>query len=239
MATSWLTMLNRVLRVLGEDEIVTTATELTDDYHKLVSTFANQIKEEIEDAHNWRALRQEYNVTVPINATSTAITSPSAPNERSRLIREQNAHHGALLPLVFDQTDSENPYRLTEWDISMMVRRVELETDTNYDDISFFSVDNAADETVNLLTYPPCKEQRTIDLHMVTPQAYFADNAITTNILIPVRPLIMGTIWYALEERGEELGINGIYTEKRYQDALDSAIGRDDAEQGDIQLVPV
>lgn len=239
MATTWLQFLNKVLRPLGEDEIATGTSELTDDYHKLVSNFANQIKEEIEDAHNWRSLRTEYTVTVAINATETAITSPSAPGERCRVLREQDANNGLLLPLSFDTTDADNPYRLNELDISDLLGRKTLETDDSYDDINYFAVDNAADETVNLLTFPPCKEARTVKIQLINPQAWFDDDALSTNIKIPLRPLLVGTLWYCLEERGEELGINGIYTEQRYRDALDSAIARDMAEQGGLDLVPV
>lgn len=239
MATTWLQLLNKVLRPLGEDEIADGTTELSDPYHQLVSNFANQIKEEIEDAHNWRALRTEYTVTVPINQMETAITSPSAPNERCRVLREQCSNSGRLLPLCFDTTDADQPYRLNERDIANHLAAVRMETDTNYDDITTFAVDNAAAETVNLLTFPPCKEQRTVKIDLVNPQAWFDDDALATNILIPARPLLVGTLWYALEERGEELGINGLYTQERYMKALDDAIARDMAEQGGMDLVPV
>ena len=235
MATTWLTMLNRVFVPLGEDKIATTATELTDPYQKLVSNLANQIKQEIEEAHTWRALQQKYTVTVPINQTSTDITSPSTPNENCRLMREPET----LRPLVFDQTDANNPYRLYECDMNRLLSDIELETDDSYDDIQRFSLQVAATGVPKLLTFPPCKEQRTISAWLYNPQGWIDDDAITTNIFIPVRPLLIGTLWYALEERGEELGINGIYTEERYRKALDDAIARDMAEQGGLDLVPV
>lgn len=239
MATTWLQLLNKVLRPLGEDEITAATVELVDDYHKLVSNFANQIKLEIEDAHNWRALRTTYTVTVPINQMETAITSPSAPGEQARVLREHCANAGMLLPMCFDMTDASQPYRLRERDIANHLAAVRTETNTNYDDISTFAVDNATDETVNLLTFPPCKEQRTVSIDLINPQPWFDDDLLTTNIKIPMRPLLVGTLWYALEERGEELGINGLYTQERFLKALDDAIARDMAEQGGLDLVPV
>jgi len=235
MAVSWLTMLNRVLVALGEDTIDTGATSLSDTYHKLVSNFANQIKDEIEQAHKWRSLLTEYTVTVPINQTATNVTSPSTPTENSSLAREFET----LQPMVFDQTDSENPYRLNECDMNTLLRKVELETDDSYDDIQLFSFDMASTNVPRLLTYPPCKEERTISLYLYSPQGWIADDSITTNIYIPTGPLMTGTLWYALEERGEELGVNGLYTEARFRKALDDAISRDMADQGGLDLVPV
>lgn len=236
MATSWLQLLNKVLRPLGEDEIASGTTELTDDYHKLVSSFANQIKEEIEDAHNWRTLRTQFSATVTINSTTTALTGA---NERCRVLRESCANAGRLLPVCWDQTDTLAPFRLTEVDIANHLSRVAYETSNGYDDIMTFCVDNAAEEVVNLLTFPPCAAQKTVEIELVNPQAWFDDDIITTNIKIPMRPLLIGTLWYCLEERGEELGINGLYTQERYMKALDDAIARDMAEQGGIDLVPV
>jgi hypothetical protein len=57
--------------------------------------------------------------------------------------------------------------------------------------------------------------------------------------MIPSRPLEIAAIWYALEERGEELGANAMFTEERFRKALDDAIARDDAEQGGNDLLVV
>lgn len=234
MATTWLQMLNRVLVPLGEDTISTDATSLSDRYHKLLSNLANQIKEEIEQAHTWRALLTEYTVTVDIN-TPIATTWSATPPENARLARELDT----LKPMVFDQTDASNPYRLCETDLTTILRKIELETDDSYDDLNEFCLDMTSTGIARLITYPPCKEQRTVSVYLNSPQGWIADDAITTNIHIPIAPLVIGTLWYALEERGEELGINGLYTEQRFRNALDNAISRDMADQGGINLVPV
>lgn len=234
MATaSWLTLLNRALVTLGEDTIDTSATELTDTYHKLLSNFANQIKEEVEEAHSWRALLTEYTVTVAANTPISTTWSPT-PTENSTLAREPET----LAPMVFDVTDADNPYRLRERDLTTLLRKIDLETGSNYSDIEEFAVDFTSSGIARLVTYPPCQEERTITVYLFSPQGWIADNAITNSIHVPVRPVLIGTIWYALEERGEELGINGIFTEERYRKALDDAIARDSSEQGGLDLVP-
>lgn len=239
MATTWLQLLNRVLRPLGEDQIATGATALSTDYNKLLSSFANQIKEEIEDAHNWRVLRTEFTVTVTAGSTSTTIDTPSAPSERARVYRIQDSNTGALVPLCFDTTDSNNPYQIAEMDLPAILHRIQLETGSNYDYPSGFALDSSSGEVTKLVTYPPCAADRTIKITLIDPQAWVEDDAISTVIKIPTRPLMIGTLWYALEERGEELGINAMFSEERYRKALDEAIARDMAEQGGMDLVPV
>ena len=52
-------------------------------------------------------------------------------------------------------------------------------------------------------------------------------------IKVPVRPIYVGAVWHAMEERGEELGTRGFFNEARFNEALSTAIARDSAEQGD------
>jgi hypothetical protein len=47
----------------------------------------------------------------------------------------------------------------------------------------------------------------------------------------------MGVTWYAMEERGEELGVNALFSEQRYANMLNAHVSRDLAEQGEAQLV--
>ena len=76
---------------------------------------------------------------------------------------------------------------------------------------------------------------------MTVPQARLegATGDIGTSISIPHMPVELGMTYFAMEERGEELGPNGLFTEKRYQTSLNNAIARDVAELGELNLVPV
>jgi hypothetical protein len=57
-------------------------------------------------------------------------------------------------------------------------------------------------------------------------------------LIVPSRVLEIGTSWWALEERGEELGANSMFTEERYRRALDDFAGKDQAMQGDLVMIP-
>lgn len=229
------TILNRVLKTVGEEQVASSTAMLTDDYHILVAEFVNQFKEEIEDAHQWRVLRTVATATIGSGESSASLAGT---NERSRLLREHDARYGRLLPLVFDVTDASNPQPLEEMDLAELLYRHELDTETS-DRAQYFAVDANDDGTIHVHVYPAVNNARSIKAFMIIPQDYLDENDLDVNIKVPQRPLIQGTVWFALSERGEELGQNTMFTEERYRTALDDAISRDSGEQGDIELVPV
>lgn len=236
MATTTLQALNRVLRLIGEDEVPQASTSITDSYHLLVLAYLNEIKDQIEEAHNWRALRSTETVTVLANAISANIANAS---ESSRLVRLFQQNRGYAVPLVFDTTDSGNPDPLIEKDLSEIIYEDKVNPD-QYQDPSYFALDNSAGDALDLFVYPRPSGDRTIDVTLVTPQARLDEDAPDTVISIPIRPLIVGTAWYCLEDRGEELGTRAMFSEQRFQTALTDAIARDAAEQGDnMELVRV
>lgn len=232
MAITYRTALNRVLALIGEEQIDSGTSELTTKYQKLLGAMMNDIKEQIEDAHNWRALRTVTDVTIAADAVSATI---SGATERSRVLRrvQSERQFDGVIPLVFDITDTDDPDPLREKDLSDLLYLDEVDPDTRVTYPGYFAVDNSAGDQLDLYVWPRPSGERTIRVYLVTPQIFLEDDALDTNITLPTRPLITGTIWYALEERGEELGINGIYNEQRFRDALNSAIARDSAESGD------
>lgn len=223
-------MVNRVMRKLGERELNGSATELTTDYEKLIGDIINDVKEEIENAHQWRALRSTETVTVAANAATATITNG---NERSSIIRITQAERGGLIPLCFDVTDGINSIdHLKEIDLSEIIYLDTLAQD-DYSDPVYFALDNTAGDVLKLWVHPRPADQRSIDITLCIPQARLETNDLATNISIPTRPLLMGAVWHAMEERGEELGTRGFFNEARYMEALQTAIARDSAGQGD------
>jgi hypothetical protein len=95
------------------------------------------------------------------------------------------------------------------------------------------------DETLQVKVYPKPTTTRSLTLQMVTPQAWLEDDDLDDVVLIPARPIVMGVVWYALMERGEEMGTSALFTEERYRKALDDSIAADAEEQGgyEMQLV--
>lgn len=233
MAT-YRSVINEVLRVLSEDEIQSSATELESDYHKLVGAFVNQIKREIEDAHNWTVLWTDLQPSV-FGETDTAELTGA--NDRSRLVRISQSNTGDLVPLVFDITVPTNTRQLLEIDYSELVYRRRVSGETVNDAPIYFATKTGSDGVPDIIVYPTPLNTRVLSVTMAVPQNDLADDELDTNILIPKSPLVIGSLWYALHERGEELGINGLYTEQRYRLAVDDAISRDWAEQGGLDLV--
>lgn len=235
MATTYRQLLNNVLIALSEDEIDSSTSELTTKYHKLLGLFVNQFKEQVEDAHNWRSLRSTEQVTVASGTSSVSLTEA---NERSRLLRVYDEMTGQESALVFDVTDSTQPYMLIEMDLSELLRRRALDTSSGNDPI-YFAVDNTGEDSMSLQVWPTPNENRTIDVTMIVPQAALAADDLDTNLKVPARAIEIGATWYALEERGEELGVKGLFTGEMFEQTLGAAVARDAAEQGDYNLVPV
>jgi hypothetical protein len=227
-------IMNEVLGTLSEDEVAASITELDSDYHKLIAHFVNQIKEEIEDAHNWSQLWQDLSVTISGETHTAPITGS---NQRSRLVRVQQSNAFDVAALVFDITIPTNTRQLIELDYSELVYRRRVNGETVNDAPVYFALKMGTDGTPNVHVYPTPLNTRVLSITMVVPQNRIEFNALDTNILVPNRPLELGVIWYALHERGEELGVNSLYTEERFRQALDSAIARDWAEQGGLDLV--
>lgn len=235
MATSYRKLLNNVLVALREDQIDSGTSTITDEYHLLLGLFVNQIKEICEDMHNWRALRASEDLTVTAGSTSGTFTNA---NERSRILRVQDEMVGEERALVFDVTDSTNPYRLHEIDMAELLRRREGDTSTGGDP-QYVAMDNTGENAMALQVFPTPTDTRTIRVYTINPQAELEAGDLDTNIKIPSRPIEAGVIWYALEERGEELGVRGLFNEEVFNRILGAAVARDAAEQGEYQLVPV
>ena len=72
MSTSYLTIVNEVLRRLREEE-VSTITQNT--YSKMVGDFVNDAKRVVEDSHDWSALRTTVVVPTVENTTEYSLTN--------------------------------------------------------------------------------------------------------------------------------------------------------------------
>lgn len=245
MATSFRTLLNRVLINISEDEVDSGATEITETNHKLIRNFINTIKTEIEDSHNWSTMRKTCTATITAgNKYSSNFQNASNDiSAASRLARMPVPERGQFLPLAFDVTTSGQYYRLIEADLKYVLHEQVVRTDTA-DRPYTFANDPSADAVV--ARFPNAfSTERSLQFEFYVPQDDFAGDTadIDTAINLPpaaIKALELGATWYAYEERGEELGTGVDFTETRYMKALDSAINRDDTEGSgdDYQLVP-
>ena len=237
MAVTFKQLLNRALRVTGEDTIPDAATTVDDTYILKVAEVANQIKEEVEDAHNWRGLITRLSTGLTLETTPIGFT-----NARSRVLRVHEPQYDRLVPLVIDQTDSTAPYYLYELDLYELYRRRDMDTSSGNEPQYFAISQDPGDDQIQLELYPSPTDTRTVVTYLVVPQDRLdaTDSTdLATNIYVPARPIELGLIRWILEDRGEELGINSQYSEEKYYTALQDAIAMDAAEMGEPQLVPV
>ena len=235
MATTYLQAINRVLEKIGETQISAATTSLTETYDLLVGSFVQDIKEQVEGAHNWRALRQTVTAVVAANAQSQPITEA---NERSRVVRIMQQNNPAPIPLVFDITDTNDPTPLIEIDLAELIYRDTMDDDVR-NEPQYFALDNTSGDGLSVMVWPRPSADATIQLTLTIPQARFGPTDTDETIKVPIRPIIVGATWYALEERGEELGTNGLFNEERFRQALSDAVSLDDAEQGNVhELIP-
>jgi hypothetical protein len=181
-------------------------------------------------------LRQTVSVAVVAEALSGTITEA---NERSRLVRIFQSERGCVVPLAFDITDASNPDPLIEMDLAELIYRDTVDPDNRQDPI-YFALDNSSGDVLDLYVWPRPSGARTLQITLIIPQDRLEADSLDTTLKIPVRPLVVGSTWYSLEDRGEELGAQGLFSENRFNDALNAAIARDDAEQGNVtELVRV
>jgi hypothetical protein len=236
MAVTLRTLMDRILRPLGETEVGSAISSLSSAYHKLLLTFINQIKEEVEDAHQWRALRQLASCTITAGQYSGIITGA---NDRSRLLYVPS--EDGFVPLIFDVTNSTQPYNLPEQDLARWVYDLTLDPVTSVNaQPSYTALDNTSGDVLKLCVFPKATTDRNYKVGLVVPQTWLEPSDLDVVIQIPTRPILQGALWYAFTERGEEQGQNGAFSEERYRQAVDDAISRDAAAQGDaIDMLPV
>jgi hypothetical protein len=239
--STYLQMINRVLVNTGDgnDLVDTGATSISDVGHLKIAQFINDILEEIEEAAQWRVLRQRLTATIAANGVSATITSA---NERSRVFRVHNAHLGELVPLVFDVTTSTAQERLSEIDFAELLFR-DQQNSNQVDSTTgprYFALSPTA-SGMEIYVWPRSSTERTIELDMVVPQSRLdptSSSDLGTSIKIPNLMLQHGATWWALEDRGEELGPRGEAAKARYDMMLSGAVAAENAAQGFDDLVP-
>lgn len=253
MAATFRSIVNNVLVNIGESKIPDTQTTVTDTYQLQICNFVNHIKEEVEDMGQWRALWQTMYMTYPATVITQLIkdaTTNATPNSRSRLVRMMNPNYGRELALVFDTSSFPLPYPLRETPLAELIWRNTLLSQTTLPYSTEFSIDDLGNDVVNLNVYPAATVSRTIQVTMCVPQPRIDATAsgsaqypwlgamgLDSPILVPAMPIELGAAWYALEERGEELGTSSVFTEERYRRAADDAYSRDQGEQGELMMI--
>jgi len=223
MATQ-LTIVNNILERLREDTVST--VNLT-SYAKLIGTFVNDAKADMEDVnHTWSAYETE--IDLSILADGTRNYTLSATNDRSFLLRDKDEDR---IPLAYDITTNEAGQL---FDIPLKDVRANRALTNNIVDVEnpkVFAVQ--ADITtgngwqIQLLW--GSNTARSWRMYWYVPQDDLSRDgtADATEILLPARPIENRAIYYALNERGEEMGEPGGIAWKRSVDSMAASLELD------------
>jgi hypothetical protein len=181
---NYLNLVNAVLKRLREDEV----TSVTDNnYSKLIGSYVNDSKQEVENAYSWNAL----------TSTIVATTQPNIIN----YVLTGSGHR-------FEVLDVWNDYDkifLHNTPISKMTQLL-LTSSPQTGSPCYYAFNGqspAGDVQVDL--YPIPDAAYNIYFNVVTPQADLVNN--TDDMLVPSQPVILGAYARALAERGEDSGI--------------------------------
>jgi len=222
------TIVNNIMRRLRENEVSSVADNA---YSKLIGQFVNDAKDDMEDTnHEWSVYVSEIDTTILADGT-TRTYDLSTTNDRSFLMRDW---HDDRIPAAYDITSNENrilldiPAKvLKEW---RNTTRDQTRTE-NYP--AHFAVVSDADGrgwTIEL-EWPveSGATARSWRTYWYIPQAGLAldGTADNTEIKLARRPIEMRALYYAYNERGEEMGEPGGLAWSRSEAAIAAALETD------------
>ncbi len=191
MATTYLQLVNKVLRALREQQ-VTASTLLTSSYALLVGQYVNEAKEEVEASWDWKCLRT--NITFPTVVGQTDYLLAGT-DENSRLLYRKA--DGA--PQVFNLT--EEGYRLSEVSLEC-IRETIAGVSPNAKPAEFAVI--RATGGITLRLYPAPNAVFSLQATCVIPQAELT--AAATVLTVPSASVYQLAIADATAERGVGLG---------------------------------
>lgn len=220
----FLTMVNRILQRLREDQ-VGAITE--NDYAQLIGQFINDAKADLEDInHTWSAYEQVIDLSILDDGTREY--DLSATNDRSFLLRDGDYDQ---IPLAYDITATEKGQL---YDCPLKDIHRERGLTNNIVDVErpkVFAVKQDTDvmEGYKIELLWGSTTPRTWRMYWYVPQEDFALDGTDDNtyIALPSRPIFLRALFYALTERGEELGGNPEISWQRSQESIAAALETD------------
>lgn len=214
---------NQVLKRLREDAALDLTTEA---YHNLVGSLVADMAAEVNESMEWGQLDHE--VTVAVLAATRDYDLGGSTTDRSRLLYDSCNRPMAYL---FDDGADTEGQQMIQMDWKDMERRYQHDRDLTNQDPLYFSLhrdQSAPQDGWHLKLWPEPTTTRTIRIWFNTPEAELdVDTDEAVEIKAPNRPIMLGALYLALNERGEEIGEPGNVAEQRYLRALASA--REDA----------
>ena len=203
---TYLQIVNNVLKRLRE-RTVSSVEENT--YSSLIGILVNDAKREVEDAWDWSALR----------ATLSATTSSGIFNYELN----GSGNRATILNVINDSSDIIMGYKTAAW-----MDKAFLTTDPSRAEPSFYSFNGiSADGDTQVDLYPIPDGAYDLRFNCILRTADFAEDAETTNV--PAQAIMLLAYAKAVEERGEDGGVNTVSAYSAAMRALSDAISFDGA----------
>ena len=181
---NYLNLVNAVLKRLREDEV----TSVTDtNYSKLIASYVNDAKQDVENAYSWNALTSTIVATTSANVFNYVLTGSG---HRFEVLDVWNDHDKAFM----DNTP-----------ISMMTQLLLTDNPQKGSPTLYAFNGQSSGGDVQVDVYPIPNAAYNIYFNVVAPQADLV--ADTDELLVPSQPVILGAYARALAERGEDAGI--------------------------------
>lgn len=221
-----LEIVNRVLRRLREDT-VTTITETS--YSALVGEFVADIHEELLE-HEWSSM--EHTVDVPVDAAQRVLDlsrTEANSGDVATTSRVPTTDSIIYFAKVFDDTSDTDGMPLFIVSPQEIECRYQEDRDQELTDPIWIAFRNHPDrDGLEATIYPPPLSARHIRIYAWTPEAPIdIDTDDNREVLVPARPIRLGALYLALNERGEELGEPGGVAERRYEESVGQALEAD------------
>ena len=237
MATH-LETVNRVMRRLREDTVSSTTDN---DYSELISEFVRDAVEVCEEAHDWEAFKHLIRVdmeadTAKYDLTRTVSLGGNVRNGDTSLDTESelqwissNVPDVAVFDSDSDEQSNYKPTYLSPGEFRDMKRRDRTETNS---ELMYFTIYNENAGTAirkYVEVYPTPSASRVFEAMFWTPPTDLELDGTTDSqeILLPNRPVFLYALFFALNERGEEIGEPGNIAQAKADDSLGLAIEKD------------
>lgn len=232
---TFLSLLNKVLRRLREDTVNTMDST---DYSRLVSEFIAEIHQECVEVHDWTSMRHPITLAVAsgtrtYNLGLTIANGGNVPNTERVTKTDSLLVYDELnrpMAFMFDDSSAAQGDRMLPISHTAMERLYQSDRALTNTEPNYFSYrQHPSNDGLELTIWPIPSANRTVRFTFWTaedePETDGTDD--NTVILVPWKPVYLGAVMMALNERGEEMGEPGNMAERRYYNALARAVETD------------
>lgn len=226
-----LQMVNRVLRRLREDQV----TDLTTSaYSKLIAEFVADAHREVVEAHDWAVMDKGVVITINpgLAVYSLSVGSPdlyvtwTGVSSKALLRYLDNMPLAYLFASYAKLNEGDPLHQMAQTDHSVVQDTLLTRANTTARPSQFSLLPSATGIDLYLDTVPDTTYYMYLRFHDPE-QEVDVDNDVARELVAPSAPVIAGAVYYALNERGEEMGEPGGVAERRYISALGTAIETD------------